>query len=85
MQFTATPPEDELLLKPHDLYFNETRLVPSYSCGPDETREALALVERGVINSKELVTHRFPLAQITEAFATAQKPESLKVIVTFAS
>ena len=85
VQFTATPPDDELLIKPHDLYFNETRLVPSYSCGPDETREALSLVERGVMNAKELVTHRFPLAQITEAFATAQKPESLKVIVTFAS
>jgi L-iditol 2-dehydrogenase len=84
VQFTATPPDDELLIKPHDLYFNETRLVPSYSCGPDETREALSLVERGVINAAELVTHSFPLAQITEAFATAQKPESLKVIVTFA-
>lgn len=83
VQFTATPPEDELTVKPHDLYFNETRLVPSYSCGPDETREALSLVERGVINAAELVTHRFPLAQVTEAFATAQKPESLKVIVTF--
>lgn len=85
VQFTSTPPDDELLVKPHDLYFNETRLVPSYSCGPDDTREALSLVERGVINARELVTHRFPLAQIEQAFATAQKPESLKVIVTFAS
>ncbi len=85
MQFTATPPDDELILKPHDLYFNETRLIPSYSCGPDETREAMSLVEHGVINAQELVTHRFPLARVTEAFETAQKPESLKVIVTFAS
>ena len=85
VQFTATPPDDELLVKPHDLYFNETRLVPSYSCGPEETREALALVEHGVINARDLVTHSFPLTQITEAFAIAQKPESLKVIVTFPS
>jgi L-iditol 2-dehydrogenase len=85
VQFTSTPPGDELLVKPHDLYFNETRLVPSYSCGPDETREALSLVERGVVNARELVTHQFPLAQIQQAFATAQKPESLKVIVTFES
>ena len=83
VQFTSTPPGDELTIKPYDLYFNETRLVPSYSCGPDETREALSLVERGVINAAELVTHSFPLAQIIEAFATAQKPEALKVIVTF--
>jgi len=52
---------------------------------PGRNAEALSLVERGVINARELVTHQFPLAQITEAFATAQKPESLKVIVTFAS
>lgn len=83
VQFTATPPGDDLEVKPHDLYFNETRLVPSYSCGPEETREALALVERGVINAAELVTHRFPLDRIGDAYATAQKPESLKVIVTF--
>jgi hypothetical protein len=29
------------------------------------------------------VTHRFPLEQVVEAYAMAQKPESLKVIVTF--
>jgi L-iditol 2-dehydrogenase len=83
VQFTATPPDEEMLVKPHDLYFNETRLVPSYSCGPDDTREALDLVRRGVINARELVTHQFPLAQINEAYEQAQKPESLKVIVTF--
>jgi L-iditol 2-dehydrogenase len=83
VQFTATPPEEELIVRPYELYFNETRLVPSYSCGPQETREAFALVERGVISAAELVTHRFPLARISDAYAAAQKPESLKVVVTF--
>jgi len=83
VQFTATPPEAELMVRPHDLYFNETRLVPCYSCGPNDTREALELVRQGIINSKELVTHRFPLTRITDAYAMAQTPESLKVIVSF--
>jgi L-iditol 2-dehydrogenase len=83
VQFTATPPEEEMIVRPHDLYFNETRLVPSYSCGPDDTRDALELVRRGVLNARELVTHRFPLDQIREAYEQAQKPESLKVVVTF--
>ncbi len=83
VQFTATPPEEEMIVRPHDLYFNELRLIPSYSCGPDDTRQALKLVERGVLTAKDLVTHSFPLARITEAFATAQKPEALKVAVTF--
>jgi len=83
VQFTATPPGEEMAVQPHDLYFNETRLIPSYSCGPDDTRQAFELVGRGVLNAKELVTHRFPLARINDAFAQAQQPESLKVVVTF--
>jgi L-iditol 2-dehydrogenase len=83
VQFTATPPEDEMTVRPHDLYFNETRLVPSYSCGPDDTRDALDLVRRGVLSAHDLVTHRFPLDKISEAYNQAQKPESLKVVVTF--
>jgi len=83
VQFTATPPEDEMLIRPHDLYFNETRLVPSYSCGPDDTREAMELVRKGVVSAKDLVTHHFPLAQVNAAYAQAQRPESLKVVVTF--
>ena len=83
IQFTSTPPEEEMTLRPHDLYFNEVRMIPSYSCGPDDTRQALRLIERGVLTARELVTHSFPLARIGDAFATAQKPEALKVAVTF--
>lgn len=83
VQFTATPPDEEMLVRPHDLYFNEIRLIPSYSCGPDDTREAFELVRKGVINARELVTHSFPLAEVGEAYAQAQRPDSLKVVVTF--
>ncbi len=84
LQFTATPPDEELLVRPHDLYFKEIRLVPSYSCGPDDTQQALEMVRRKVVNGQELITHCFPLAQIGEAYRQAQKAESLKVVVTFA-
>lgn len=83
VQFTSTPPGEEMTISPHDLYFNEVRMIPSYSCGPDDTRQALKLIERGVLTARELVTHSFPLARIGDAFATAQKPEALKVAVTF--
>jgi L-iditol 2-dehydrogenase len=83
VQFTATAPEDEMTIKPHDLYFNDTRFITSYSCGPDDTRQALDLVQRGVINSASLVTHSFPLTEVSEAYAAAQRQESLKVVVTF--
>jgi len=39
------------------------------------------LVERGLVDVRSLVTHRFPLEKTAEAFAAAQKREGLKVIV----
>ncbi len=83
LQFTATAPGEEMTIKPHDLYFNDTRFITSYSCGPDDTRQALQLVERGVLSADALVTHSFPLEQVSEAFSTAQRQEALKVVVTF--
>ena len=62
VEFTSTAPDEELTLRPFDLYFREINLVPSYSCGPDDTRQALAMIERGVLRAADLVTHRFPLA-----------------------
>ena len=85
VQFTATPPEDEMTLKPHDLYFNETRLVPSYSAGPTTRARRWRWSSAQSCRAADLVTHRFPLERVTEAYAMAQKPESLKVIVTFGS
>lgn len=44
---------------------------------------ALALVASGQIDAKPLVTHRFPLQDVAEAFATVQNPGSgaIEVIV----
>jgi len=82
--FTASKPEDLLPVQPYDLYFREIRLVPSYSCGPNDTRDALELIASGVVRASQVVTHEFPLAQIVEAYRTAADPHTaLKTVVTF--
>ena len=42
---------------------------------------ATMLVERGLIDVRSLVSHRFPLSRIPEAFAVAHSREGLKVVV----
>jgi len=42
---------------------------------------AIQLVERGLIDVRSLVTHRFPLGRAAEAFALANRREGLKVII----
>src|SRR5262249_11535420 len=51
-----------------ELYFREVSLVPSYSCGPDDTRPAYELLRAGRVRTEPLVTHRFCLDDIQEAF-----------------
>ncbi len=81
--FTPTPPGEVLTVEPYQLYFDEINLVPSYSCGPDDTREALDLIRRGVVTAEQIVTHRFPIDQTAEAFRLAASAgDSLKVVVT---
>ncbi|MBI5190952.1 MAG: alcohol dehydrogenase catalytic domain-containing protein [Nitrospirae bacterium] len=82
--FTPTPPGDILKIDQNRLYFNEVSLVQSYSCGPDDTREALKLLASGVIPIRKLITHQFPLSEAAEAFRlTSKAGESLKAVVVF--
>lgn len=46
---------------------------------------AIDLVARGLVDVRSLVTHRFPLAQAGQAFATAARREGIKVIVQVAT
>jgi L-iditol 2-dehydrogenase len=81
--FTMAPPGEVLAVPAHDLYFREIRLVPSYSCGPDDTRTALDVIAAGIVKVEDLVTHRFPIARAMEAFARAADPrDSVKVMIT---
>ena len=71
VQFMGTEPGATLSLSTFDSIFSELRLVPSYSCGPLDTRRALELIERRVVRAEHVVTHRFPLAEAGEAYRVA--------------
>ncbi|HXW76294.1 MAG TPA: alcohol dehydrogenase catalytic domain-containing protein [Candidatus Eremiobacteraceae bacterium] len=79
--FTPLPPDVRWPMPVHDLFFKDVDVVSSYSAGPDDTREALRLLEGG-LPVKPLITHRFSLREAAEAYAlVARAGEALKVIV----
>ena len=83
--FTPTAAGVRTSLDLGDLYFREIRLVPSYSCGPDDTRLAYKLLREGQVPAERLVTHRFALGEVQAAYDTARDGgDALKVLVTFA-
>ncbi len=82
--FTPTPVGVLTELDLHDLYFREVNLIPSYSCGPGDTRQAYELLRTGRVCIDGLITHRFPLERVQEAYNTARRGGPvLKVLLTF--
>jgi L-iditol 2-dehydrogenase len=83
--FTTGTPEAVLSVSPYHLYFHEVSIVPSYSCGPNDTREALRFIQNGVVTSEKFITHRFPFAALHEAYRNAAAAQdSIKTVVEFA-
>jgi len=79
--FTPAPPATQASFVWHDLYFRETRLIPSYSASHAEMRYALALIANG-LPVERLITHRMPLVQAPDGYKLLRRAEALKVIVT---
>lgn len=79
--FTPAPPELRFALPWHDLYFRETRLIPSYSASHLEMREALLHLAGG-LPVERLVTHRLPLERAPEGYELLRRAEAIKVIVS---
>jgi 6-hydroxycyclohex-1-ene-1-carbonyl-CoA dehydrogenase len=57
------------------LMFREIELRGSLGCGLQEYPKIIEMVRRGLINVKELVTHKFPLEDINEGFALLRSGE----------
>lgn len=82
--FTPTPAGVATALDLGELYFREVSLVPSYSCGPDDTRLAYELLRTHQVDPGPLVTHSFALREVQEAYDTARRGgAALKVLVAF--
>jgi len=80
--FAPPPPTERLRVSPHMLFFQEITLRTSYSAGPYETRLALELLRAGRIDAKEMISHRFRLNEVAQAFHLVAHPgEALKVVI----
>ncbi|MBK8051156.1 MAG: alcohol dehydrogenase catalytic domain-containing protein [Anaerolineales bacterium] len=63
------------------IHYGEIEVVGAFSYHPTAHAMALDLFHRGILPVDRLITHRFPLDQVGQAFATADSGEGLKVIV----
>ncbi|MBV8117555.1 MAG: alcohol dehydrogenase catalytic domain-containing protein [Candidatus Eremiobacteraeota bacterium] len=83
VMFTPLEPGTPLELDPQRLYFADLRVVASYSCGPDDTRAALRLIEDGVVTAEKLGATFISLDETPRAYADLAASRIIKPIVVF--
>jgi len=83
VMFTPLEPGTRFAFDQTGAYFRDLKIVASYSCGPDDTRDALALLARGVVDAARLnVTEcRFP--DVQAAYRLMQNAACSKAVVVF--
>jgi L-iditol 2-dehydrogenase len=83
VMFTPIEPGERFSFDQSKAYFRDINLIASYSCGPDDTIEALELIGRGVVTAEKLHarTYAFPDAQ--GAYEEMARAGIVKAIVAF--
>jgi len=83
--FFATPHPDKFIkVYPSYIFFNEITITSTYSADHLDTKMASDLIASGDISAKNLISHRYPLENLSDAILqTASRQESLKCVVEF--
>jgi L-iditol 2-dehydrogenase len=63
------------------IHYKECFVTGSHGCVPRHHEMAIKLLERGLVRVEPLITHRFPLDQINQAFQTMESKQGMKIIV----
>lgn len=83
VMFTPFSPDDALALDPQRFYFGDLRLVASYSCGPDDTLQALIAIERGIVTAEKVGAEFVALDDVPRAYRDLAQARIVKPIVCF--
>lgn len=73
---------DTMTLNSGRVMFRELEVVGSLGCRPVDYPRVMEMVRQGRVQLLPLVTHRFPLDEIGEAFDTLRGGTAIRVVVT---
>lgn len=80
--FAVPKPEEEIKIDFNRFWRDDITIKTCYGAAPIDNLEAMNLIQYSKIDVKEMITHTFPLDNITDAFKCASDgSSSLKVIV----
>jgi L-iditol 2-dehydrogenase len=63
------------------VHYKELRLTGTTGCSSADCMKAAEIVNAGRIELGDLISHRFPLPQVLQAFQTAEGRQALKIVI----
>ena len=79
--FGGCPPGSQITIDPNIVHYNELTLTGTIGGSLKMFKECLSLIAKKEVNVSPLITHRFPLDRVNEAFSVAQQSNALRVLV----
>lgn len=79
--FAGIYPQTYISIDPNFIHYNEIRLIGSIDFTPHMFTEAVEIINTKKISLRPLISHTFPLDQISEGFEVLEKRESFKVMI----
>ena len=73
--------EGTISVSPADIHWKETRVDAAFSVYPRVMQQSIRLMEKGIIDSGKIITHRFSLNEIKKAMETMKISERIKIII----
>jgi len=83
VMFTPFPPDVPVSADSTRFYFGDLRLVASYSCGPADTRAALAMIGQGIVTAEKVAASVVTLEEVPRAYRDLADARIVKPIVIF--
>jgi L-iditol 2-dehydrogenase len=81
--FAVPKPEEKIELDINPFWREDITIKTSYGSSPRDHYQALQLISAGKVLVKEMISHRFPLEKIQQAFNEAARGDDcLKVLIT---
>lgn len=81
--FSPLSPPGLMELPINDVYFNDVSIIPSYSCGPNDTKAALDVLLAGDVKAEQVVSDFISLDELPRAYKAMKAGEILKPMVMF--
>jgi threonine dehydrogenase-like Zn-dependent dehydrogenase len=78
--FGVSPPEEEIAVKPFEVFHHELTIRGCYTNPFTDTR-SLALLSSGRVLVEPLLSHTYPVAQVAEGLAAVRRGETVKAQV----